>query len=114
MMTLELDIQVAAAVDGDKAIEMLGSGGFALVSEGGGKGAFFATGEADESLGKFFEIVEGGGAFSLGGFAHFEAGDELAEILIASLGFCEQDDARGLVGKLVGKIRGRGEAVAEG
>jgi len=114
VMALEFDIQVASAVDGDEAIEVLGSGGFAFASEGGGEGSFFAAGEADESFREFFEIVAGSGTFCLGGFAHFEAGDELAEVLIAGLRFCEQDNARGLVGRLVGKMRGGREAAAEG
>ena len=77
VMALEFDVHVAAAVDGDEAIELLGCGGFALTSESGGERTFFAAGEADQPCGKFFEIIEGGRAFSLGGFAHFEAGDEL-------------------------------------
>jgi hypothetical protein len=39
------------------------------------------------------EVVEGGGAFRLGGFAHFELRDELAEILIADAGGAEEREA---------------------
>ena len=50
-----------------------------------GQRAFVAAGEADKSRGKFFEIFKCCGAFGLCGFAHLEARDELAEILIAGL-----------------------------
>ena len=103
VMALEFDIKIVAAVDGDEAVEMLGCGGFALVGESGGERAFFAAGEADEAFGEFFEIFESGGAFSLGGFAHFEARDELAEVLIAGLGFASRTMRGGSSGNWLGR-----------
>ena len=50
-----------------------------------------AAGQADQSGGKLFQVFERCGAFGLCGFAHLEARDELAEILIAGLRGAEQE-----------------------
>jgi hypothetical protein len=76
------------------------------VGECCGERAFVAAGEADQSGGEFFQVVEGCSAFGLGGFAHLEAGDELAEILIADLRGAEQQQARRLGRELVGSQEG--------
>ena len=59
-------------------------------------------------------IFERGRAFGLCSFAHLEAGDELAEILIAGLRFAQQQQARWLRRMLMRQPGRRRKHVAEG
>jgi hypothetical protein len=90
VVALELDVDVVRAVEAGELFEEGAGGGFAAGGEGGGERAFIAAGEADESFGILGEVVVGGCAFGLSGLAHFEMGDELAEILIAGAGGAEE------------------------
>ena len=65
---------------------------FALAAAGERRSqrALVAAGQADQPGRKLFKIVKRCRAFGLGGFAHLEARDELAEILIAGLRGAEQ------------------------
>ncbi len=92
-VALQLDVDVVGAEDADELLDALAAGGFAAGGERGGEWAFVAAGEAEEAVLEFGEIVERGGAFALVGFAHFEAGDELAEVLVAGAGGAEEGDA---------------------
>ena len=84
------------------------------MSERSGQRSFVASGKADKSGGEFFQIVERGRALGLGGFAHLEARDELAKILIAGLRGAQQQQARRFSRALVRQPGGRREPVAEG
>ena len=95
LVALELDVDIVAAVEGGELFEEGAGCGFAACCEGGGERTFVAAGEADEAVGILGEVVEGGGAFGFGGLAHFELGDELAEILIAGAGGAEEGETRG-------------------
>ncbi len=90
LVALQFEIEIAAAVDGSEPVERLARRALAAARERRGQRAFVAAGQADQSGGKFFEIFERCSAFGLGGFAHLEARDELAEILIAGLRGAEQ------------------------
>ncbi len=68
--------------------------------------AFVAAGEADQPGGKLFQIVERCCAFGLGGLAHLEARDELAQILVAGLRGAEQQQARRLCRELMRQPEG--------
>ncbi len=102
LVALELDDDVVAAVEVDELVEQGAGGGFASCCEGGGERAFVAAGEAEESFGILGEVVEGGGAFGLGGLAHFELRDELAEVLVAGAGWCREGEGVRVRGWWVG------------
>jgi len=59
------------------------------VCQGGSQRAFLAAGQADQPGGKLLQIIQRSRALGLGSFAHFEARDELAEVLIAGLRFAK-------------------------
>jgi len=104
LVTLEFYIYIVAAVEGDELFEEGAGCGFASVGEGCGERAFVAAGEADEAFGILGKVVEGSGAFGFGGLAHFELGDELAEILVAGAGGAEEGDTRGFCWVLVREV----------
>ena len=101
-MTLELDVNVAAAEDGGETGEtltgLLFDGGAIALAIDGGEWTFVAAGETDEAGGMGGELlVSGEGEFGFTGFggdvAEFGAGDEAAEVLIAGLVFGEEGEA---------------------
>jgi hypothetical protein len=89
LVALELDVDVVAAVEAGELFEEGAGCGFAAGGEGGSERAFIAASEAEEAFGILGEVVEGGGAFGLGGLTHFELRDEPAEILVAGAGGAE-------------------------
>jgi hypothetical protein len=114
LVALELDADILAAVEGDEVFEEDAAGGLATGGEGSGEWAFVAAGEAEEAFGVLGEVVVGGGSFGLGGFAHFELGDELAEVLIAGARGAEERETCWFGWKLMREKGGRRKALAKG
>ena len=113
-VALQFEIEMRGAVDGCEPVDDFARGMRCRSAQGRGERAFVAAGETDQASGKLFEIFERGCAFGLGGFAHLEARDELAEILIAGLRCAEQEQARRLCRMLMRQPGRRREHVAEG
>ncbi len=94
LMTLKFDIDMAAAVNGCEAIKALAGVTVSILRERSSKRTLFSASEADQAGREFFEIIKSRGTFRLGGFAHLESRNQLAQILVSGLGRTEQRDAR--------------------
>ena len=85
----------------------------AALDKSSGERSSFSACETNQASGKLLDILQSGCAFGLGGFAHFEARDELTKILIANLRCAKQEQARRLMIMLVRKPGRRREHVAK-
>src|ERR1035437_71293 len=103
MVALQLDIQIAVAIDGRESIGKLACSWASIARKGGSQRSFVAPGEADQTGGELLQIIQCRRALSLGCFAHLEARDQLAELLVAGLRGTEQQQARRLGRELVRK-----------
>ena len=89
------------AVDARELVEALPRFHLPRLRERRSKRPLIAAGQADQSRGKFREVIERCRALGLRCFAHFEARNKLAKILITRLRCTEQHNARWLVGALM-------------
>ena len=69
--------------------------------------------KANQSIGKFFQVLNRRRAFGLRRLAHLEARNQLAQILVAGLRRAQQHHARRLLGKLIRQPFRRREAAAQ-
>src|ERR1035437_4032170 len=100
-MALQFNIEVAVAVDFGELLEALPRLPLPGLRERRSKRSLIAAGQADQSRGKFREVIKRCRTLGLRCFAHFEARNELTKILIADLRCAEQHNPRWLIGTLM-------------
>ena len=88
-------------------------GRFSAVHQGGGHGPFIAARQADQPGSILCQIVEGRRTLAFGRLPHLEAGDQLAQILIAGARSAEQRQTRSFGCVAAGQPIGRHQPVAQ-
>ena len=95
-MALQFDVDVAGAEDGYELINLAASFIEAASLQGGCEWAFGTAGEADETMGVFFEFFLADGTFAfLGAQLHF--GNQAAEVLVAGAGGDQEGETEWIV-----------------
>ena len=101
LMALEFDIYIVMTVDTRQTVQKLAGFLVTMAFKRCRKRTLITTCQADKARGEFFEVFECSRTFSLGCFTHFEACDQLAQVLVSSLRCTEQDNARRLTRTLM-------------
>ena len=95
-MTLQLDVDVMRPKYFRELFNTSAASGFTSSAESGGQRTFVPSCETKEAVAKFGHIVHAGKAFTLPAFPHFEAGNELAQVLVAGSRSAKQRQTRRL------------------